>query len=108
MPVHDIEVQEKSKRVNAVAWCNNKSRTRGSYVVSVRLFNETGDFYGFGTERIYNGMSKLCRQVGEYINGGWRELAECKDCPPDLKDHEYINRMRSLQEQEVRSSKLHL
>lgn len=89
------------------AWCWNKPRTRKPYRVAIHLYDDTGNYAGSGSHEIPPVMSLLCRQLGERTNGGWVERDECRGCSPDLKDHEYISRMRGLHEEEMRQKHLH-
>lgn len=94
MAVEDHAVHESVKHAAPPAGCRDGERATSGYWKLVTVFDDTG----YPHQRpvfIHHRMSFNCRQIGEYRNGQWNELAECVDCTTP-RDWEYINRMRRL------------
>lgn len=113
MAVETHPVHEKVKHSNVSAGCKNLSREQKPYIVSVKLYDQEGNYVGEGTQSIQPVMSVLCHNTGQYTkdeNGSysWKEYPECEGCNPINRDWLYINKMRSMVEKEVRSYQLRI
>lgn len=113
MAVENHKVHEKVKHSNVSAGCKNLPRTPKPYTVAVKLYDQEGNYVGTGTQTIRPVMSVLCHNTGEYSKDSdgkysWKEFKECEGCNPINRDWEYIYRMRSLVEREVRSYRMHI
>ncbi len=94
MAVEDHPVHESVRHVNLRAGCHSKPPASGGYYAMHREYRPDGSFTN---EQVWipNNMSRTCRQTGEYRNGQWEELDECKGCTAE-RDWEFINKMRQL------------
>lgn len=94
MPVEDIDVHHKVRKISATAGCYNRKQ------VSDRQYAMT-----FTGEIYENVMSPSCRQIGRKFNGMWVPLDECVGCQA-VKDEEYIAKARmDIDREAVRFSK---
>ncbi len=103
MPVEDHEIHESVRHWYPVAGCSNLPRPERGHVVTIRLYDARGDYIGNGTQYIPYQFSKLCRNIGEFINGEWTPMSECRECDPKLRDWEYIHKHQKMHEEELRN-----